>query len=148
VAGVGFANAVGSTARADGADAEGLGDRVGLGASVLSGVAPRADDASRVGELAAIETAPAVADSVAGGVADATADATADAAGVGATTEFAGVGFTAACLVDVEQAATAETAAIASTMLTRRPAPVRWGMPHADTPGGAVPAGTPVTLHA
>jgi hypothetical protein len=121
VAGVGFANAVGGTACADGADAEGLGDRVGLGALVVGGVALRADDASRVGELTAAETALAGAESVAGEVAgaDTDADATPDAAGVLAATECAGVGFTAACLVDVEHAATADTAAIASTMLTR-----------------------------
>lgn len=141
VVGVGFADAVGTTAWADGADAEGLGERVGLADVVVGGGALRAEDASKVGELTAGETGPAVAESAAGGVAD--ADATPALAGMLAATELAGAGFSAACLVDVEHAASAPRAATASTMLTRRPGPVRWGMPHADTPTLARPVRHP-----
>ena len=126
VAGVGFGDAVGTAARGDGADAERLGDRDGLEALGLSGDALRADDASSVGEL----TAAAVAVSEAGGA----VDSEATAAGVLAATELAGVGFTVACLADVEHAATAAriaSIAIPSVTPARR---LRRGMPHADTP--------------
>ncbi len=113
---VGFAD--GCTTCADGADAEGPGDAVRLGTLVVGALVVGAADATGAGELAIGEPDGLVAALLASSLAaasDPIGPASVDVAASG----LAGVGFTLACLVDVEHAATAARVAIASRVGAR-----------------------------